>query len=177
MDAASSCKDRQTLGFLTVVEHSQYGLFGGYLILNTAGRPLEFHCTAPIKPNRAQEILYGPTLESFLYGEQIGQTLISQGSALPLLVCTDREPALAAREHVSPPVVLVLPSDVGGDCPDFCVSKNGTVALTPRASPWKRRRTSSFGSMGPIAAARDLSRSSFGAIAWPCLSGRTKIGG
>ncbi len=66
-------------GFLTVVEHPQYGLFGGYLILNTAGRPLEFHCTAPIKPNRAQEILYGPTLESFLYGEQIGQTLISQG--------------------------------------------------------------------------------------------------
>jgi hypothetical protein len=111
MDAAKSSKNRPTLGFLTVVEHSQYGLFGGYLILNTAGRPLEFHCTAPIKPNRAQVILYGPTLESFLYGEQIGQTLISQGSALPLLVCTDREPALAAREHVSPPVVLVLPSD------------------------------------------------------------------
>jgi hypothetical protein len=115
MDAANSSKDRTTLGFLTVVEHSQYGLFGGYLILNAAGRPLEFHCTAPIKPNRAQVILYGPTLESFLYGEQIGQTLISQGSTLPLLVCTDREPALAAREHVSPPVVLVLPSNAPDD--------------------------------------------------------------
>ena len=83
MDATDS-KCKPTLGFLTVVEHPQYGLFGGYLILNTAGRPLEFHCTAPIKPNRAQEILYGPTLESFLYGEQIGQTLISQGSTPPL---------------------------------------------------------------------------------------------
>jgi hypothetical protein len=111
MDATDS-KCKPTLGFLTVVEHPQYGLFGGYLILNTAGRPIEFHCTAPIKPNRAQEILYGPTLESFLYGEQIGETLISQGSAPPLLVCTDREPALAAREHVSAPVVLVLPSEV-----------------------------------------------------------------
>ena len=129
MDATDS-KCKATLGFLTVVEHPQYGLFGGYLILNTAGRPLEFHCTAPIKPNRAQEILYGPTLESFLYGEQIGQTLISQGSATPLLVCTDRPPALAVREHVSSPVVLVLPSEASnGDCPNFRLSENGTVPL------------------------------------------------
>jgi hypothetical protein len=106
-------KSKQTMGFLTVVEHPQYGLFGGYLLLSAAGRPLEFHCTAPIKPNRAQEILYGPTLESFLYGEQIGQTLINQGAASPLLVFTDREPALAAREYVSVPLALVLPSDVG----------------------------------------------------------------
>jgi hypothetical protein len=99
------------MGFLTVVEHPQYGLFGGYLILNMAGRPLEFHCTAPVKPNRAQEILYGPTLESFLYGEQIGQTLINQGSVPPLLVCTDVKPALAARDYVPVPLALVLPSE------------------------------------------------------------------
>jgi hypothetical protein len=116
MDISTS-KSKPTVGFLTVVEHSQYGLFGGYLILNTSGRPLEFHCTAPIKPNRAQEILYGPTLEPFLYGEQIGQTLIGQAGATPLVICTDREPALAAREHVPMPVVLVLPPE----------SENGTV--------------------------------------------------
>lgn len=110
MDTTDS-KTKPTIGFLTVVEHSQYGLFGGYLILNVAGRPLEFHCTAPIKPNRAQEILYGPTLESFLYGEQIGQTLIGQGGVCPRLVCTDREPALAAREFVESPLVLVLPNE------------------------------------------------------------------
>ena len=50
-------------------------------------------------------------MESFLYGEQIGQTLVSQSASLPLLVCTDREPALAVREHVSAPVVLVLPPE------------------------------------------------------------------
>jgi hypothetical protein len=116
--AASDSKSKPTMGFLTVVEHSQYGLFGGYLILNTAGRPLEFHCTAPIKPNRAQEILYGPTLQSFLYGEQIGQTLISQGSATPMIICTDREPALAAREHVAMPLVLVLPPGQSGAAND-----------------------------------------------------------
>lgn len=109
--ASMNNQSKQTLGFLTVIEQPQFGLFGGYLILNTGGRPLEFHCTAPIKPNRAQEILYGPTLHSFLYGEQIGQTLINQGKHSPTLICTDREPVLAAREHVSVPMVLVLPGD------------------------------------------------------------------
>ena len=101
-------KSKPALGFLTILRHEQHGLFGGYLILNTLGRPLEFHCTAPIKPNRAQEILYGPTLEAFLYGEQIGQTLLKQAGIEPLLICTNQETTLAVREHTDLPVVLVL---------------------------------------------------------------------
>ena len=104
---------KSTFGFLTVVADPHCGLCGGYLILNPAGRPLEFHCTTPIKPNRAQEILYGPTLESFLYGEQIGRTLIQEGGHSPLVVFTDREPVLAARDFVPMPVTLVLPDDTG----------------------------------------------------------------
>ena len=63
------------IGFLTAVEHAEYGFFGGYLIVNAAGRPLEFHCTAPVKATRAQEILYGPTLRDYLY-EQIAPAQI-----------------------------------------------------------------------------------------------------
>jgi hypothetical protein len=107
-----------TLGFLTVLEHAQHGLFGGYLILTAAGRPLEFHCTAPIKPNRAQEILYGPTLYDYLYGEQIGQALVNRGKIKPSLICTDRGPALAVREFVSVPVALVLPHESSAPAPD-----------------------------------------------------------
>jgi hypothetical protein len=103
-------KSKTAIGFLTILRHEQHGLFGGYLILNPLGRPLEFHCTAPIKPNRAQEILYGPTLDAFLYGEQIGQTLLKQAGVEPLLVCIDQEMALAVRDHTELPVVLVLPS-------------------------------------------------------------------
>ena len=66
------------LGFLTVVDSPQHGLFGGFLLLNGGGRPLEFHCTAPVKANRAQRILYGPTLMPYLYGEQIGRTLVEK---------------------------------------------------------------------------------------------------
>jgi hypothetical protein len=49
-------------------------------------------------------------LEPFLYGEQIGQTLVNKARHQPLVVCTDLEPALAVREHISVPVLLVLPS-------------------------------------------------------------------
>ncbi|MHB1034366.1 MAG: hypothetical protein ACYC35_04180 [Pirellulales bacterium] len=108
---ATDAKSRPALGFLTVVKHEQHGLFGGYLVLNLAGRPLEFHCTAPVKPNRAQEILYGPTLESYLYGEQIGQTLLSKVTVEPMVVCTDLEPMLAVREFVQVPVALVTPGE------------------------------------------------------------------
>jgi len=107
-------KSKPALGFLTVTDHAQYGLVGGYLVLNMAGRPLEFHCTAPIRPNRAQQILYGPTLLPYLYGEQIGQTLLSKATTAPLVVCTDQEPALAVREFITIPVVLVLPGEAAG---------------------------------------------------------------
>ncbi|MHC4401714.1 MAG: hypothetical protein ACYTG0_18740 [Planctomycetota bacterium] len=103
------------LGFLTVVEDPQHGLFGGYLVLNLTGRPLEFHCTAPVKPNRAQQILYGPTLTPYLYGEQIGRVLLAKSTLEPRVVCTDREPVLSVRECVRVPIVLVLPPDAPPD--------------------------------------------------------------
>lgn len=117
----SVAKSNSALGFLTIVEAPDQGLFGGYLVLNRAGRPLEFHCTAPVKPNRAQQILYGPTLEPFLFGEQIGQTLLNKAKAQPQVVCTDCAPALAVREFVHVPVALVLPAEgpAGGEGSTF----------------------------------------------------------
>jgi len=105
----SDPKSKPALGFLTVIEDPQQGLFGGYLVLNMAGRPLEFHCTAPIQPNRAQQILYGPTLQPYLFGEQIGQTLFNKAKTQPLVLLADREPVLAVRQHIDVPVALVLP--------------------------------------------------------------------
>jgi hypothetical protein len=114
----SDPKSKPALGFLTVVEDSQQGLFGGYLLLNMAGRPLEFHCTAPIQPNRAQQILYGPTLEPYLFGEQIGQTLFNKAKMTPLALLADREPVLAVRPYVDVPAALVLPEERAPDSSD-----------------------------------------------------------
>lgn len=106
--SSSGSKSVPALGFLTVREIADGGFCGGYLVLNASGRPLEFHCTAPVAPNRAQEILYGPTLKPFLFGEQIGQTLVSRSKASPLLVVTDCEPALALRAFCDVPLVCVV---------------------------------------------------------------------
>lgn len=111
-----------SLGFLTVIEHRQQGFFGGYLLLNRLARPLEFHCTAPLKPNRAQEILYGPTLYDYLFGEQIGQTLVARGSRRPSVICTDCPPVMSLRDLIEVPVALLLP-------PEGDASAEATTAL------------------------------------------------
>jgi hypothetical protein len=99
------------LGFLTVVDEDQLGLVGGYLILNATARPVEFHCTAPLRPTRAQQILYGPTLAPYLYGEQIGQALVAKSGRTPLVLLTDQEAVLAARALVEVPLALVVSGD------------------------------------------------------------------
>ena len=55
--SASDSKSLTGIGFLTVVELPQYGLCGGLLVVNAAARPLEFHCTAPVKADRAGDPL------------------------------------------------------------------------------------------------------------------------
>jgi hypothetical protein len=78
-----------SLGFLSVRQHPEHGYFGGYLITNALARPLEFHCTMPVKPSRAQELLYGPTMDAFVCGEQIAKALVTKAKVKPELVVTD----------------------------------------------------------------------------------------
>lgn len=106
---AGPASPQPAIGFLTVAEHPA-GLFGGYLLLNLLARPLEFHCTTPVKPSRAQEILYGPTLAPYLCGELIGPALVGKASHKPGVVLTDLEPVLALRMHSALPVALVQSS-------------------------------------------------------------------
>jgi hypothetical protein len=103
----NTTKKQSCMGFLTVVECPRDGLFGGYLVVNLLGRPLEFRCTAPIKPNRAQQILYGPTLDPYLYGEQIGYTLLKGSDHRPSVVFTDLPAVLAASEFTETPLAVV----------------------------------------------------------------------
>ncbi|MDR3108340.1 MAG: hypothetical protein LBU65_01455 [Planctomycetaceae bacterium] len=97
----------ELLGFLSVVEHVKFGLIGGYLVLNKAGRPVEFHCTTPVRTTRPQEILYGDSLAPFIYGEQIGQTLVGKSRSETALVFTNAIPVLALQEFTDKPVIYV----------------------------------------------------------------------
>lgn len=96
-------------GYLSAVETADHGYFGGYLLISSLGRPLEFHCTAPIRPSRAQEILYGPTLRPYLLGEQIAGTLLAKSQAKPQIILTDQSSALCHRGAVGVPIVVLDP--------------------------------------------------------------------
>ncbi len=107
-------KELFRIGFLTAIEIPDRGYVGGLLVTNHFGRPLEFQCTAPLKPNRAQEILYGPTLVPYVLGDLIGRTLIEKVGVKPHLVLTERMELLDLRELVAIPVACVddVPADL-----------------------------------------------------------------
>ncbi len=117
------------LGFATVCDLAGRGLVGGYLLLNAAGRPLEFHCTAPVRPSRAQEILYGPTLQPFLYGEQIGRALLEKTSAKPVAVFVDMEAMLAAQAFVEAPLAVVCAGEAGEGSDGDLVAKDSLASV------------------------------------------------
>ena len=97
----------RAIGYYTVVEDERMGWTGGLLILNSSGRPLEFQCTLPVRPTKAHEILYGPTLRAHLIGEIIGGLLIEKSRTPLTLLCCDQPEGLSLESLVKLPVVLV----------------------------------------------------------------------
>ena len=120
-------------GFLTVVDSPAHGVFGGYLLVDSLGRPLEFHCTAPVKVSRAQQILYGASLPGHLHGQQIGAALLAEGTVTPAMVLTDHEAMLAVRPHTSLPVALVRRRGEAVEPPPGAFAL-GEVCVSPHAS-------------------------------------------
>lgn len=98
-------------GFLSVVDVEGLGYCGGLLVLNDRGRPVEFHCTTPVNPSRAQTILYGETLKEFLFCDQIGTALIQKVKAKLELILVDDSGNLALSQLNAAPVVLVVSND------------------------------------------------------------------
>lgn len=95
------------LGFLTSIPVADRGFVGGLLVTNHLGRPLEFQCTAPIRPNRTQEILYGPTLGPFLLVDVIGRTLIEKATVKPTVVLVEDPRLLDLRAQVAVPIACL----------------------------------------------------------------------
>jgi hypothetical protein len=116
MDGLQSSTE-SILGFLAVRQREPHGFFGGYLVVNSRARPLEFHCTLPVQPTRAQQILYGATLTEYICGELIARALLGKAAARPQLVLTDCYASLAVRHWMDQPLLHVaadtLPSMKG----------------------------------------------------------------
>lgn len=109
-------RDELRFGFVSIIDLGAHAYIGGYLLVNLIGRPLEFHCTEPVKPNRAQQILYGKTLEPFLFGEQVAATLVANAELPADVICTDRHATLSLRGKVEVPTMWVAADS--GDVPE-----------------------------------------------------------
>ena len=134
--AASNSKNQSNLGFLTIVSDPTEARIGGLLLVNASGRPLEFHCTAPVKPNRAQEILYGPTLGEYLCGEQIGMALSEALKHQPSLLLTDIPETLSLRPLIDFPLLLLATEEnLAGS-----LGQNLVQTATQRSDPHHARR-------------------------------------
>jgi hypothetical protein len=106
--SAVAAQDQLRLGFLAAVEDADGSVVGGLLVTNRFGRPLEFQCTTPVRPNRTQQILYGPTLRPYLLSEVIGRTLLDKVGVKPHLVLTESPELLELRPHVPMPVASLV---------------------------------------------------------------------
>lgn len=128
---SSDGKPLPAIGFLTAVESPRHGLFGGYLVLSLQGRPLEFRCTTPVQPTRAQEILYGPTLRPYLLCELLGQPLISQSALRPELLLTNQEEMLGLALLCDLPLGLVsIVDDQSASVADDVFGKHCDLSLS-----------------------------------------------
>lgn len=125
----------QGFGFFTVVHSEDGGISGGFLVLNASGRPLEFHCTAVVKPSRAQQILYGPTLLPYLVGEQIGPTLLRKAKSSIEMVFTDTESSYSMRQTVDTPLIYVATDPVSTNPANSDSSLDGTRHAEEIAPP------------------------------------------
>src|SRR6266446_2547204 len=62
------------LGYMELDSGASYR--GAILVADDWGKPLEFRCTAPVKPNAVQRTLYGKTLMPHISVELIGVPLL-----------------------------------------------------------------------------------------------------
>lgn len=91
------------LGYLVVVAENG-GFAGGYMVINSLGRPLEFRLSSAVQPNKVQQVLYGPTLTPYICGELIGKALVEKAGVPVQLILTTCEAALDLRLKVEVPV-------------------------------------------------------------------------
>ncbi len=103
----SKSQKPNTFGFLTILEVPELGHCGGLLLVNSIGRPIEFHCTAPINENRAKKILYGETYDAYLHCDQIGKALIAKSKLVPTVFVVDIPQLALLGKDIPTPILNI----------------------------------------------------------------------
>jgi len=98
------------LGFYQTCETPSGETSGGILVTSHRGRPIEFQCTLPVRPNPTQQLLYGATLRPFLRGELIAGALRDKLESKPDILFVDDPDALNGETWGDVPVVSFQPA-------------------------------------------------------------------
>ena len=68
--------DLRYLAYIILADVEDGVLRGGILVTDAHGKPVEFRCTSPIRPNAVQRTLYGGTLMPHIAVELVGVPLV-----------------------------------------------------------------------------------------------------
>ena len=82
-------------------------LRGGCLVTDAQTNPLEFRCTAAIRPSELQRILYGKKLKEYACTELVGRPLLEKLRLKPALVLVRLAEFGLLRPALDRPVILV----------------------------------------------------------------------
>ena len=84
---------------------------GAILVADEFSKPLEFRCTAPVRPTQLQRTLYGKSLLPHILTELIGVPLISSVREKPQLILIGDESYFDIRHKISAPVIRITKSN------------------------------------------------------------------
>jgi hypothetical protein len=102
---ASSKTSIAYLGFREFEDGEAYR--GAILVTDEWSKPLEFRCTAPVRPTPLQRTLYGKSLLPHLLTELIGKPLINSIHEKPQLILIADEAFFDVRHKFSVPVIRI----------------------------------------------------------------------
>ena len=125
-------EEHDYLAFILLAEVEEEVLRGGILITDAYGKPLEFRCTSPIKPNAVQRTLYGSTLIPHIAVDLVGKPLVNQVEAAPTVVLVQQEEFLLMRTSIEEPILLArrqgediqLSQEIGKSHPEELLSSS-----------------------------------------------------
>jgi len=81
--------------------------FGGVLVLDSSGDPLEFRCTTPVQPLPIQHVLWGQRLKRYILTELLLIPLVNSLQTSCDLILVEDADFLGARTKIHVPLLLV----------------------------------------------------------------------
>ncbi len=106
--------DDKYIAFLDVLELDDNTAFrGGCLVTDQETKPVEFRCTAAIRPTELQRVLYGKKLLEYVCNDLVGLPMLKALQSKPSLVLVRLPELLKIRPSIGVPVLWIETSPEG----------------------------------------------------------------